>query len=139
MCIVPLAGLVWAAVGGPGSASEETSGDETSEEASAEADGEESASTTTSSSKAKNKKRKKTSSKASSRTGARKVAHEAAACCEALRTAGREEPDVSKRPTYLAAASACEAAPTEARALTQVKSIVAGSRLEVPSECQSSE
>ena len=138
MCIVPLAGLVWAAVGGPGGAEETAAGDETSEEAGAEADGEESASTG-SSSKARKKKRKKTSSKASSRTGARKVAHEAAACCEALRTAGREEPDVSKRPTYLAAASACEAAPTEARALTQVKSIVAGSRLEVPSECQSSE
>ena len=90
--------------------------------------------------KPKSKKSKKSKKgTTTSRAGARKAAHEAAPCCEALRTAGNEDPDVSNRPTYLAAASACESAPTSKRALSAVRSIVEGSRHELPSECKDDE
>jgi hypothetical protein len=132
MCVVPLGGLAWAAFGGAGG------GDETAE-ATAETAGEAEASSSddaSTSAKSARKKARKKRKGASSARGTRKVSHAAAACCEALRTLGRETDDVTKRPTYLAAASACEAAPTEARARTQVRSIVEGSRLELPSACQ---
>jgi hypothetical protein len=136
MLVVPLGGLVWAAAssvssGGP---------DETAEEeiAAEDEDGTDGTGTTTPSKKKKKsakKKTKKTKKGTSTVRGAQKATHELAGCCEALRTAGREDDDISKRPTFLAAASACEAAPTAARAKTQVRSIVLGSRAELPAAC----
>lgn len=133
MCVVPLGGLVWAAVGGgSGETTEATA--ETSETG-AEAEGDETSTGTAAKPKKKKRKKRKKATPSAAR-GTRKVLHEAGACCEALRAAGRDASDVTQRPTFLAAASACEAAPTEARARTQVRSIVEGSKLDLPSECQ---
>ena len=110
MLVVPIGGLVWAAVGHGGSAST----DETIE---AEDGGDEEADDTTTTTSKSGKKKKSKSSKSkskkgttTSRAGARKATHDAAPCCEALRAAGNEDPEISNRPTYLAAASACESA-----------------------------
>ncbi len=131
MLVVPIAGLAWAAFsGGPPDVTAESDG-----ETAASDEPDEEAEATTSTSGAAKSKKKKSKKKKKPKAGSKKVLHKAAPCCEALRKAGREEPDVSKRPTFLAAASACEAAPTSAKAMTQVKSIVEGSRLELPSEC----
>jgi hypothetical protein len=136
MLVVPISGLVWAAVGGGGGAS---STDETIEAEDGADD--EAADEGGTGKPAKKPKKKKKPKKATttSRAGARKATHDAAPCCEALRAAGNEDPDVSNRPTYLAAASACESAPTAKRALTAVRSIVEGSRHELPSECKADE
>jgi cytoskeletal protein RodZ len=133
MLVVPLGGLVWAAVGS-GPAGETTDG-ETS--ASAETD-EEAGSTASGATKKKKKKKKSKSTKAPKsgpKTTGRKPLHDDTACCEALRAAWAEDDDIAKRPTFLAAASACEAAPTKARARAQVKSIVEGSKMDLPSAC----
>jgi len=137
MLVVPIGGLVWAAVGGGGgSPSSETI--EAEDGADVASDGETDEGATTKSG-TKKKKKKKSKSKSASRSGGRKATHEAAACCEALRKAGSEDPEVSNRPTYLAAAASCESSPTAKRALSSVRSIVEGSRHELPSECKEDE
>lgn len=133
MLVVPIGGLVWAAVGGHGG----SSGDEESIEAEDGGDEpEDEGSTSNKPAKKKKKSKKSKKGTTTTRVGQRKASHEAAPCCEALRAAGNEDPEVANRPTYLAAASACESAPTAKRALSAVKSIVEGSRHELPSECK---
>lgn len=133
MLVVPIGGLVWAAVGSGGAAAT----DETIEAEDAADD--ESADEGATGKGAKKPKSKKPKKPKKSKAGARKATHDAAPCCEALRTAGNEDPEVKNRPTYLAAASACESAPTAKRALSAVRSIVEGSRHELPSECKDDE
>lgn len=134
LLVVPIGGLVWAAVGHGGTSSTDESID--AEDGGDEGSGDDGSSTNKPGKKKKKSKSKSKKGTTTSRVGARKATHEAAPCCEALRTAGNEDPEVSNRPTYLAAASACESAPTAKRALSAVRSIVEGSRHELPSECK---
>jgi len=136
MLVVPIGGLVWAAVGGGGGAS---ASDETFEAEDGTGDGGDETSPSKPGKKKKKSSKAKKAGTSTSRSSGRKATHSAAPCCEALRAAGSEDPDVSNRPTYLAAAAACESAPTAKRALSSVRSIVEGSRHELPSECKDDE
>lgn len=55
-------------------------------------------------------------------------------CCTKLRELGKGAP-LDTRASYLAAATACDAAPSEDRAFKQVQSVLGGSRVELPDEC----
>lgn len=55
-------------------------------------------------------------------------------CCTKLRELGKGAP-LDTRASYLAAAAACDAAPSEDRAFKQVQSVLGGSRVELPDEC----
>jgi hypothetical protein len=55
-------------------------------------------------------------------------------CCTKLRELGKGA-SLESRASYLAAATACDAAPNEERAFKQVQSVLGGSRVEIPDEC----
>lgn len=55
-------------------------------------------------------------------------------CCTKLRELGKGAP-LDTRASYLAAATACDAAPSADRAFKQVQSVLGGSRVEIPDEC----